>query len=443
MTDKSVSQKIVSLPRNSKKEKMKMDILLGLQWGDEGKGKIVDVLTPKYDVIARFQGGPNAGHSLEFNGIRHVLHIIPSGIFHKEKTNVIGNGVVIDPIIFEEEINALINMGLTPTENLYISRKAHLILPTHKLLDAAQEAHKGNLKIGSTLKGIGPTYTDKTARSGLRVCDLESPDFEAKYHQKIEEHIETLKNYHFDYEKKLAELDTQWRKSLDTIRKFKFIDSEYVVHQYLTEGKTVLAEGAQGTLLDVEFGAYPFVTSSNTIAAGAFTGLGLAPHFAGRVFGIVKAYCTRVGSGPFPTELFDETGEFLRKEGNEYGATTGRPRRCGWLDLVALQYALMINGVTDIALTKADVLDKFDEIKVCTAYRVNGELTDRMPSATDVEIEPVYTTLPGWKSDISGCKTYEDLPQTFKDYIQFIEDKTHTKVSIVSVSPDREGTIFR
>jgi len=422
---------------------MKMDILLGLQWGDEGKGKIVDVLTPKYDVIARFQGGPNAGHSLEFNGLRHVLHIIPSGIFHKSKVNIIGNGVVIDPIIFEEEINALINMGLTPTDNLYISRKAHLILPTHKLLDAAQEAYKGNMKIGSTLKGIGPTYTDKTARSGLRVCDLESPDFEAKYQQKIQEHIEMLKHYHFDYEEKLKELDAQWRKSLATIRKFTFIDSEYVVHEYLTKEKTVLAEGAQGTLLDVEFGAYPFVTSSNTIAAGAFTGLGLAPHYAGRVFGIVKAYCTRVGSGPFPTELFDETGEFLRKEGNEYGATTGRPRRCGWLDLVALRYALMINGVTDIALTKADVLSKLDEIKVCTAYRVNGELTDRMPSANDVTIEPVYTTVPGWKEDISGCKTYEELPQTFKDYIQFIEDKTNTKVSIISVSPDREATIFR
>ena len=268
-----------------------MDILLGLQWGDEGKGKIVDVLTPKYDVIARFQGGPNAGHSLEFNGIRHVLHIIPSGIFHKSKVNIIGNGVVIDPIIFEEEINALIDMGLTPTDNLYISRKAHLILPTHKLLDAAQEAHKGNMKIGSTLKGIGPTYTDKTARAGLRVCDLESPDFEAKYRKNIEEHIEILKNFHFDYAEKLAELDAKWRKSLETIRKFTFIDSEYVVHQYLTEEKSVLAEGAQGTLLDLEFGAYPFVTSSNTIAAGAFTGLGLAPHYAGRVFGIVKAYC--------------------------------------------------------------------------------------------------------------------------------------------------------
>ena len=422
---------------------MKMDILLGLQWGDEGKGKIVDVLTPNYDVIARFQGGPNAGHSLEFNGHRHVLHIIPSGIFHKSKVNIIGNGVVIDPIIFEEEINALIDMGLTPTDNLYISRKAHLILPTHKLLDAAQEAHKGNMKIGSTLKGIGPTYTDKTARAGLRVCDLESSGFEAKYCQKIEEHIEVLKNFHFDYEEKLAELDAQWRKSLETIRKFQFIDSEYVVHQYITEEKSVLAEGAQGTLLDVEFGAYPFVTSSNTIAAGAFTGLGLAPHYAGRVFGIVKAYCTRVGSGPFPTELFDETGEFLRKEGNEYGATTGRPRRCGWLDLVALRYALMINGVTDIALTKADVMSDFDTIHVCTAYKVNGELTTRMPTENDVTIEPFYTALPGWKEDISHCQSYDELPQTFKDYIRYIEEFTGVKVSIVSVGPDRNATIFR
>ena len=422
----------------------KIDVVLGLQWGDEGKGKIVDVLAGRYGVVARFQGGPNAGHSLHFDGQSFVVRSIPSGIFRDGSTNIIGNGVVLDPISFIAECDNIRKVtGIEPEKKLVIARKAHLILPTHRLLDAAREAAAGKGKIGSTLKGIGPTYTDKTARTGLRVCDLESPDFETKYRKNIEEHIEILKNFHFDYTAKLAELDAQWRKSLDTIRKFKFIDSEYVVHQYLTEEKTVLAEGAQGTLLDLEFGAYPFVTSSNTIAAGAFTGLGLAPHYAGRVFGIVKAYCTRVGSGPFPTELFDETGEFLRKEGNEYGATTGRPRRCGWLDLVALQYALMINGVTDIALTKADVLDKLDEIKVCTAYRVNGELTDRMPSATDVEIEPVYTTLPGWKTAISNCKTYEELPQTFKDYIQFIEDKTHTKISIVSVSPDREGTIFR
>lgn len=421
----------------------KVDVLLGLQWGDEGKGKVVDVLTPHYDVIARFQGGPNAGHTLEFEGQKYVLRSIPSGIFQGGKRNIIGNGVVLAPDLFMAEAKELQKSGHDLRPRLQISKKAHLIMPTHRLLDRAYEIQKGKNKVGTTGKGIGPTYTDKTARMGLRVCDLESPDFEAKYRKNIEEHVEILKNFRFDYADKLAVLDEQWRKSLDTLRKFQFIDSEYVVHQYLTEEKTVLAEGAQGTLLDLEFGAYPFVTSSNTIAAGAFTGLGLAPHFAGRVFGIVKAYCTRVGSGPFPTELFDETGEFLRKEGNEYGATTGRPRRCGWLDLVALRYALMINGVTDIALTKADVLDKFDEIKVCTAYRVNGELTDRMPSATDVEIEPVYTTLPGWKATISGCKTYEELPQMFKDYIRFIEEKTATKVSIISVSPDRDATIFR
>lgn len=422
---------------------MKIDILLGLQWGDEGKGKVVDVLTSKYDVIARFQGGPNAGHSLEFNGIRHVLHIIPSGIFHKEKMNIIGNGVVIDPIIFEEEIEALVKMGLTPTDNLCISKKAHLIMPTHKLLDAAYEAKKGVQKIGSTLKGIGPTYTDKTARTGLRICDIISPNFEEKYQHLLNQHKEILDQYHFDYSTLLPELDKKWRASLSTLRQFTFIDSEYVLYDCLKEEKTVLAEGAQGTLLDLEFGAYPFVTSSNTIAAGAFTGLGLDPHFAGRVFGIVKAYCTRVGSGPFPTELFDETGEQLRKVGNEFGATTGRPRRCGWLDLVALKYAIMINGVSDIALTKADVMSDFDEINVCTAYRVNGELTTQMPTASDAVIEPVYTTLKGWKEDISQCKSYDELPQVFKDYIRFIEEETKTKVSIVSVGPDREATIFR
>lgn len=422
---------------------MKIDILLGLQWGDEGKGKVVDVLTSKYDVIARFQGGPNAGHSLEFNGIRHVLHIIPSGIFHKEKMNIIGNGVVIDPIIFEEEIEALVKMGLTPTDNLCISKKAHLIMPTHKLLDAAYEAKKGAQKIGSTLKGIGPTYTDKTARTGLRICDIISPNFEEKYQHLLNQHKEILDQYHFDYSTLLPELDKKWRASLSTLRQFTFIDSEYVLYDCLKEEKTVLAEGAQGTLLDLEFGAYPFVTSSNTIAAGAFTGLGLDPHFAGRVFGIVKAYCTRVGSGPFPTELFDETGEQLRKVGNEFGATTGRPRRCGWLDLVALKYAIMINGVSDIALTKADVMSDFDEINVCTAYRVNGELTTQMPTASDAVIEPVYTTLKGWKEDISQCKSYDELPQVFKDYIRFIEEETKTKVSIVSVGPDREATIFR
>jgi len=421
---------------------MKMDLLLGLQWGDEGKGKVVDVLTPNYDIIARFQGGPNAGHSLEFNGIRHVLHIIPSGIFHKDKLNIIGNGVVIDPVIFEEEINALVNMGLDPTKNLVISKKAHLILPTHKLLDAAYESKKGDQKIGSTLKGIGPAYTDKTARTGLRICDLTISNAIQKYHAILSQHQEILNQYHFDYSQLLPDMEAKWIKSIDTLKKFKFIDSEYVLYNSLMEGKSVLAEGAQGTLLDVDFGAYPFVTSSNTIAAGAFTGLGMAPQHVGKVYGIVKAYCTRVGSGPFPTELFDATGDKLRKQGNEFGATTGRARRCGWLDLVALKYAIMINGVTDIALTKADVMSNFDTINVCTAYRVNGQLTTQMPT-TDEKIEPVYTTLKGWDVDISKCKTYDELPQTFKDYIKFIEDETKTAVSIISVSPDRDATIFR
>lgn len=424
-------------------EKQKIDILLGLQWGDEGKGKIVDVVTPHYDVVARFQGGPNAGHSLEFNGIRHVLHIIPSGIFHKEKTNIIGNGVVIDPVTFEEEIRALEAMGLTPTDNLFVSKKAHLILPTHKLLDAAYESQKGDMKIGSTLKGIGPTYTDKTARNGLRVCDIISQNFEEKYHQTIARHQEILDGLHFDYSQTLPEMERKWMDSLATLKSFTFIDSEYELFDLLQKGKSVLAEGAQGTLLDLEFGAYPFVTSSNTIAAGAFTGLGLDPHFAGKVIGIVKAYCTRVGSGPFPTELFDATGEQLRKQGNEYGATTGRPRRCGWLDLVALKYALMVNGVTDIALTKADVMDNFETINICTAYKVNGQLTTRMPTDPDATIEPVYTPLKGWMQNISQCKSYEALPATFKDYIRFIEEETRTKVSIVSVGPDRDATIFR
>jgi len=424
-------------------EKNKIDILLGLQWGDEGKGKIVDVVTPDYDVVARFQGGPNAGHSLEFNGIRHVLHIIPSGIFHKEKKNIIGNGVVIDPITFEEEIQALEAMGLTPKENLFVSKKAHLILPTHKLLDAAYEAQKGDMKIGSTLKGIGPTYTDKTARSGLRVCDILSSKFNEKYNQAVAHHKVILDSLKFDYSQKLPDLESKWMDSLATLKSFTFIDSEYELYDDLQKGKTVLAEGAQGTMLDLEFGAYPFVTSSNTIAAGAFTGLGLDPHFAGKVIGIVKAYCTRVGSGPFPTELFDATGEQLRKQGNEYGATTGRPRRCGWLDLVALKYALMINGVTDIALTKADVMSNFETINICTAYKVNGQLTTQQPTDFDAKVEPVYTPLKGWMKDISQCKNYEELPVEFKEYIRFIEEETRTKVSIISVGPDRAATIFR
>ena len=422
---------------------MKCDILLGLQWGDEGKGKVVDVMTPRYDVIARFQGGPNAGHSLEFNGIKHVLHIIPSGIFHKDKTNIIGNGVVIDPCIFEEEINALVKMGLDPVSNLLISKKAHLILPTHRLLDAAQEAQKGKNKIGSTLKGIGPTYTDKTARHGLRVIDILSPDFTAKYNTLTALHKKMLKMYEFDYSEVLPKMELNFFEALNTLKKFRFIDNEYEVSDYLNNRKSVLAEGAQGTLLDLEFGSYPFVTSSNTIAAGAFTGLGLAPSKVGKVIGIVKAYCTRVGSGPFPTELFDATGETLRTQGNEFGATTGRPRRCGWLDLVALKYAIMVNGVTEIALTKADVMSNFETINICTAYKINGEITTRFPSESDAEIEPVLTPFKGWMQDISEVKTYDELPPEFKMYIQYIEKETGTKISIVSVGPDREATIFR
>ena len=422
---------------------MGLDILLGLQWGDEGKGKVVDVLTPDYHVIARFQGGPNAGHTLEFNGLKHVLHIIPSGIFHSEKINIIGNGVVIDPVIFKKEIEELIEMGANPVSNLLISKKAHLILPTHKLLDAAFESKKGDQKIGSTLKGIGPTYTDKTARVGMRVLDLLSPDFQTKFSKLINNHKDQLDKLGFDYSDRLPEMEKEWIESIETLKQFTCIDSEYEVNQYLKEGKTVLAEGAQGTLLDVDFGSYPFVTSSNTVAAGAFTGLGVAPCKSGKVIGIVKAYCTRVGSGPFPTELFDETGEKLRKQGFEFGATTGRPRRCGWLDLVALKYSVMINGVTEIVLTKADVMNNFDTIQVCTAYKINGEITDRFPAETDAPIEPIYKKFKGWNSNITNIKSFENLPDTFKTYIEFIEKETGVRISIVSTGPDRSETIFR
>ncbi len=422
---------------------MGLDILLGLQWGDEGKGKVVDVLTPEYHVIARFQGGPNAGHTLEFNGLKHVLHIIPSGIFHSEKINIIGNGVVIDPVIFKKEIEELIEMGANPVSNLLISKKAHLILPTHKLLDAAFESKKGDQKIGSTLKGIGPTYTDKTARVGMRVLDLLSPYFQTKFSKLINNHKDQLDKLGFDYSDRLPEMEKEWIESIETLKQFTCIDSEYEVNQYLKEGKTVLAEGAQGTLLDVDFGSYPFVTSSNTVAAGAFTGLGVAPGKSGKVIGIVKAYCTRVGSGPFPTELFDETGEKLRKQGFEFGATTGRPRRCGWLDLVALKYSVMINGVTEIVLTKADVMNNFDTIQVCTAYKINGEITDRFPAETDAPIEPIYKKFKGWNSNITNIKSFENLPDTFKTYIEFIEKETGVRISIVSTGPDRSETIFR
>jgi adenylosuccinate synthase len=419
---------------------MKIDVLLGLQWGDEGKGKIVDFLTPKYDVVARFQGGPNAGHSLEFNGIKHVLHTIPSGIFHPEKINIIGNGVVIDPIVFKKEIGALKGRN-TDLKNLFISRKAHLILPTHRLLDAASEASKGVSKIGSTLKGIGPTYMDKTGRNGLRVGDIFTADFKDRYNHLLEKHLKLLSQY--DYPVNYREEEREWFEAIDLLCSFAVIDSEYEINQYLNENKSVLAEGAQGTMLDIDFGSYPFVTSSNTVCAGACTGMGVAPSRIGKVYGIVKAYCTRVGSGPFPTELLDKTGELLRKNGNEFGSTTGRPRRCGWLDLPALKYSIMINGVTELIMTKADVLSGFETIKICTHYKVNGQLTDRIPFDVNAEIEPVYREVKGWPEDITNDSTFESLPVELKEYVSFIEQETGVPFYIISVSPDREKTIIR
>ncbi len=419
---------------------MKLDVLLGLQWGDEGKGKVVDFLTPHYDVIARFQGGPNAGHSLEFNGIKHVLHTIPSGIFHPEKINIIGNGVVIDPIIFKKEIDAL-KVRNTDLKNLYISRKAHLILPTHRVLDAASEAAKGVSKIGSTLKGIGPTYMDKTGRNGLRVGDIFTPDFEIKYKHLLDKHLNLLKQYDFRVEYQQEE--REWFDAINVLKSFTVIDSEYAINQLLNENKSILAEGAQGTMLDIDFGSYPFVTSSNTVCAGACTGLGVAPTHIGKVYGIVKAYCTRVGSGPFPTELLDETGERLRKNGNEFGSTTGRPRRCGWLDLPALKYSVMINGVTALIMTKADVLSGFETVKVCTHYKVNGELTDKVPFDVNAKAEPVYKEMRGWANDITCNSSFESLPTELKDYIAFIEKEIGVPFYIISVSPDRDKTIVK
>ncbi|MDR1155490.1 MAG: adenylosuccinate synthase [Bacteroidales bacterium] len=419
---------------------MKLDILLGLQWGDEGKGKVVDFLTPHYDVIARFQGGPNAGHSLEFNGIKHVLHTIPSGIFHPEKINIIGNGVVIDPIVFRKEIEALRTRG-ADLKNLYISRKAHLILPTHRLLDAASEASKGVSKIGSTLKGIGPAYMDKTGRNGLRVGDIYTPDFESRYHQLRDKHLNMLKQY--DYPVEYEQEEKTWFEAVGVLKTFTALDSEYAINKYLAENKSILAEGAQGTMLDIDFGSYPFVTSSNTVCAGACTGLGIAPSHIGKVYGIVKAYCTRVGSGPFPTELFDATGEELRKKGNEYGSTTGRPRRCGWLDLPALKYSIMINGVTSLIMTKADVLSGFDTIKACTRYKVDGRITDRIPFDVNAQVEPVYQEMKGWAGDITCTSSFESLPTELKEYVAFIEKETGVPFRIISVSPDREKTIIK
>jgi adenylosuccinate synthase len=416
---------------------MKVDVLLGLQWGDEGKGKVVDVLTPRYDIITRFQGGPNAGHTLEFNNLKHVLHNIPSGIFREDKLNMITNGVVLDPIVFQNEIRALEQLGIDLTRNLWISKKAHLILPTHRILDAASEAAKGLSKIGSTLKGIGPTYMDKTGRNGLRVGDLDL-DFLGKYEALKSKHKQLLKLYDFQYD--LAE-EEKFFEGIEVIRKFRRVDTEYEIHRFLEEGKSILAEGAQGTLLDIDFGSYPFVTSSNTICAGACTGMGIAPTAVGEVFGIFKAYCTRVGSGPFPTELAGTEGERLRKIGKEFGATTGRPRRCGWLDLVALKYSLMLNGVTQLIMTKTDVLDSFDIIRVATAYSVDGELTDRMPYDLNAEVKPVYTELLGWKTELTGVRSGNQFPRELNEYIRFLEKELKVPVKYVSVGPDREQII--
>lgn len=421
---------------------MKVDVLLGLQWGDEGKGKVVDVLTPRYDVVARFQGGPNAGHTLEFEGKKYVLRSIPSGIFQHGQINVIGNGVVLDPVLFAEEAKALEESGVNLRKVLKISKKVHLILPTHRLLDAALERAKGGARIGTTGKGIGPTYTDKVSRNGLRLGDV-LHNFTAKYEAARTRHINRLKSLDAEPQN-LEELEAKWMDALEYIKTFDIVDSEYLINGYLNEGKSVLCEGAQGTLLDVDFGSYPFVTSSNTITAGACSGLGVAPNRIGEVYGIFKAYCTRVGSGPFPTELHDETGKKIRDLGHEYGAVTGRERRCGWIDLVALRYAIMINGVTQLIMMKSDVLDSFATIKACTAYKINGEETDLFPFDIDsVEIEPVYTELPGWQTDLTKMQSEEEFPEAFSSYIRFLEEQLRTPITIVSIGPDRCQTIVR
>jgi adenylosuccinate synthase len=422
---------------------MAVDVLLGLQWGDEGKGKIVDVLAPKYQVVARFQGGPNAGHTLEFDGFKHVLHQIPSGIFRQEVQNIIGNGVVLDPIIFKKEIDGLAHFNLDLRKNLEISKKASIILPTHRLLDAAYEKAKGDAKIGSTLKGIGPTYTDKISRQGLRVGDMISPDFSAKYNALVDRHKAILDVYKFEYD--LAAAEKEFFEAVAFMKEFHLVDSEYSVNHAINAGKTILAEGAQGSLLDVDFGSYPFVTSSNTITAGACTGLGVAPKNIGEVFGIFKAYATRVGSGPFPTELEDEVGERMRVEGREFGSTTGRPRRCGWIDLPALKYAMMINGVTQLIMMKADVLNIFDEILVCTAYEMpDGTITDQIPfEITDIKVKPVYETLKGWACSLEGMRDFNELPVELADYIKFLEKHLNLPINFISTGPDREACVLR
>ncbi len=423
---------------------MKVDVLLGLQWGDEGKGKVVDVLTPRYDVVARFQGGPNAGHTLEFEGKKYVLRSIPSGIFQHGQVNIIGNGVVLDPVLFREEAESLRQSGVNLTEVLKISKKAHLILPTHRLLDAANEAAKGSAKIGTTGKGIGPTYTDKTSRNGLRIGDTLMPDFHQRYDAAKARHIQMMEGLGVTEHPTLEEMEQKWFEAVNYLREYDLIDSEHYINRALKDGRKVLCEGAQGTMLDVDFGSYPFVTSSNTISAGACTGLGVAPNKIGRVFGIFKAYCTRVGSGPFPTELFDETGKRMRDIGHEYGAVTGRERRCGWIDLVALKYAVMLNGVTDLIMMKSDVLDDFDTIRACTAYKINGEIVTELPfDLQSVEIEPVYTDMPGWKTPMTAMTSESELPSNFTDYVAFIENELEVPVTILSVGPDREQTIVR
>ena len=422
---------------------MAVDVLLGLQWGDEGKGKIVDVLAPKYQVVARFQGGPNAGHTLEFDGFKHVLHQIPSGIFRQEVQNIIGNGVVLDPIIFKKEIDGLAHFNLDLRKNLEISKKASIILPTHRLLDAAYEKAKGDAKIGSTLKGIGPTYTDKISRQGLRVGDMISPDFSAKYKALVDRHKAILDVYKFEYD--LAAAEKEFFEAVAFMKEFHLVDSEYSINNAINAGKTILAEGAQGSLLDVDFGSYPFVTSSNTISAGACTGLGVAPKNIGEVYGIFKAYATRVGSGPFPTELEDEVGERMRVEGREFGSTTGRPRRCGWIDLPALKYAMMINGVTQLIMMKADVLNIFDEIQVCTAYEMpDGSMTDQIPfEITDIKVKPVYETLKGWACSLEGMRDFNELPVALADYIKFLEKHLNLPINFISTGPDREACVLR
>ncbi|WP_323758591.1 adenylosuccinate synthase [Roseivirga sp.] len=422
---------------------MKVDVLLGLQWGDEGKGKVVDVLAPKYDVVARFQGGPNAGHTLEFDGHKHVLHQIPSGIFRERIRNIIGNGVVLDPIVFKKEIEGLSKFNIDFKKNLFISKKTQLILPTHKLLDAAYEQSKGKDKIGSTLKGIGPSYQDKVARNGIRVGDIVAPDFDGRYRNLVKKHQNILSHYDFEYD--LEEAEAPFIEAINFLRDFNLVNSEYVINECIRSSQTVLAEGAQGSLLDIDFGSYPYVTSSNTMTAGACTGLGVAPRNIGEVFGIFKAYCTRVGGGPFPTELFDEVGKRIQDEGHEFGATTGRPRRCGWLDLPALKYAIMINGVTQLFMMKADVLSILDELKVCTHYKLSdGTLTEEMPfQLLDEEITPVYKTFKGWAKDVRNVKEYRNLPSELVSYIEYIEKETGVPITIVSLGPDRTETIVR